>query len=79
MNSMHNGMAWHNRSPEYRAGMLKKAHNAGLVSLKEEVSNREFAKRQHFVDACILADIKPTARQASKFRRGMGKAYQSRG
>ena len=79
MNSLHQGTSWRNRSPEYRAGMLKKAHNAGLESMKNDVTNREYSKRQNFVDACILADVKPTKRQASKFRRGIGKAYKSKG
>jgi hypothetical protein len=41
-----------------------------------DVFNREFAKTDTvFLAACEKAGVKPTPRQASKFRRKMGKAY----
>lgn len=40
-------------------------------------TNREFAKDDElFKTACEVVDLKPTARQASKWRRGFGKAYR---
>lgn len=41
-------------------------------------TNRQFAKRPEFIAACERAEIKPTERQASKFRRGKGLAYKHR-
>lgn len=40
------------------------------------MTNREFAKKdQPFIKACELAQIPATGRQASKYRRERGKAY----
>ncbi|MEK6683791.1 MAG: hypothetical protein AABY46_03945 [Nitrospirota bacterium] len=40
-------------------------------------TNAKFAQdNRHFRVACDLAGIKPTTRQASKYRRGLGKAYK---
>ena len=40
------------------------------------ITNTEFAKYdQAFTDACDGVKLKPTARQASKWRRGTGKAW----
>ncbi len=42
-------------------------------------THREFVKdSKTFQDACEAAEIEPTIRQASKFRRGMGVAYKKR-
>ena len=39
--------------------------------------NRHFAKsNSHFNKCCEMAGVKPTKRQASKFRSGFGKAYK---
>lgn len=40
--------------------------------------NTTVLNSQAFKDACQAADIKPTRRQASKFRNGRGRAYQNR-
>lgn len=41
-----------------------------------EIHNGKFAKENsEFQDACSKVGIKPTARQASKFRNKKGKAY----
>jgi len=43
------------------------------------VSNREFAEsNKNFISACEKAGIKPTQRQASKYRRKVGLAYKNR-
>ena len=43
---------------------------------KYEQCNDAFAKtNQEFQDACSKVDVKPTRRQASKWRRKLGKAY----
>jgi hypothetical protein len=47
-------------------------------SMKYDVSNREFAEKDAFFrEHCEKANVKPTVRQASKYRRGLGKARQS--
>lgn len=46
--------------------------------LLHRLTNAQFAKyNQVFIDACRMADVYPSAREASKFRRGKGKAFQS--
>jgi len=43
-----------------------------------EITNAFFAKNSKtFIKACKKADIPPTSRQASKFRRKMGLAYST--
>ena len=43
------------------------------------MTNREFSSTDEgFRRACERAGIQPTARQASKFRLGFGRAWQSR-
>lgn len=43
------------------------------------MTNRKFASQhQQFLAACTKAGVKPTKRQASKFKRGFGSAYQHR-
>ena len=41
-------------------------------------TNDEFSKRRIFARACELADVDPTTRQASKYRRGRGMAIKFR-
>ena len=44
--------------------------------LKKEETNHHFSKTdQKFIDACSKAGVEPTSRQASKWKRKMGKAY----
>jgi len=43
------------------------------------MNNREFAEKdEQFKKCCELAKVKPTKRQASKFRRGKGLAYKAK-
>ena len=52
--------------------------NTGTPCERPDVTNEDFAKTsQAFKDACRLANIKPTARQASKFRARRGVAYKT--
>lgn len=42
------------------------------------LSNKQFAKQDEaFQLRCDWADVKPTARQASKFRNGKGSAFRA--
>jgi len=42
------------------------------------MTNAEFAKvDQAFIQGCVEASVEQTARQASKFRRGFGAAYNA--
>lgn len=41
------------------------------------MTNKEFAnKNSNFIKHCTLANVKPTTRQASKFRKGKGAVYK---
>ena len=41
------------------------------------MTNREFSKTdKRFVEACESAEVRPTVRQASKWRRDKGKAWK---
>ena len=43
-----------------------------------EQTNAEYAKTStHFRSHCLAAGVEPTKRQASKFRRGVGSAYNA--
>ena len=45
-----------------------------------EMTNRKFSKTDKgFMEACEAAEVKPTVRQASKWRRGKGKAWKHGG
>lgn len=42
-------------------------------------TNRDFASKDDtFRDSCAEAGVQPTVRQASKYRRGLGKAVSKR-
>lgn len=41
------------------------------------VTNAQYAKQDAFVKACENAGVTPTARQASKYRRGFGKVKRT--
>ena len=44
-----------------------------------DIHNEKFAKEdQTFINACERVGVKPTARQASKFRNKKGKAYHGK-
>ena len=76
MKSMHSGTAWQNRSKEYQERSQKNAREAGLISnYGRGQTNHEFASQNEtFQLKCAEAGVKPTERQASKYRRGLGKA-----
>jgi hypothetical protein len=43
----------------------------------ETITNRQMAQSDTtFIDCCKQANVKPTVRQASKFRMGKGAAYK---
>ncbi len=42
------------------------------------MTHAEFLKNDTFQAACSRAQVQPTTRQASKYRRGMGAAYKMR-
>ena len=43
------------------------------------MTNKKFAEtNQEFIEACQSIDIKPTKRQASKYRMGKGKAFKAK-
>jgi len=45
--------------------------------MSNKMTNKEFAqKNDAFIDACVRAGIKPTQRQASKWRMKKGKAWK---
>lgn len=44
---------------------------------KDGLTNAAFAETDGFVKACEKAGIKPTARQASKYRNKRGSAYKA--
>lgn len=48
--------------------------------MNNPIRNKFFAlKDERFIQCCLLADIKPTSRQASKFRQGKGVAFKMKG
>jgi len=47
-----------------------------MNQLHIDLSNKEYAKQERFIKLCELANVKPTPRQASKFRRKLGKVYK---
>jgi len=44
--------------------------------VEERVTNKQFTEDDYFRSCCKRANIEPTARQASKFRRKQGSAYK---
>ena len=42
------------------------------------VTNKEYTKMKSFISACLFVDIKPTKRQASKWRNKKGLAFKGR-
>jgi hypothetical protein len=43
----------------------------------DRITNRKFSEDGNFRKACQKANVAPTRRQASKFRRGEGKAFKA--
>lgn len=56
----------------------KHARDMAHKSMKFETSNREFANTEGFKQRCENAGVKPTKRQASKFRNKRGSVYNSK-
>lgn len=70
--------SWVNRSNDYREKSRNKACMAALSSCLYNTTNWEFAQNNgKFRKDCELVGINPTARQASKYRRGLGAAYNA--
>lgn len=74
---LHNGRGWKNRSPEYKRESLAHAKREATKSCTSEQTNSEFAKQEHFIEACKNAGVSPSKQQASRFRRKFGAAYRS--
>ena len=73
MNSKHNKE--YRRRPNHE--LVEEQLDCGRISMKGGTTNSEFANQdEKFLEACITADVKPTRRQASKFRNKSGKAYR---
>lgn len=48
------------------------------LSKDQKMSNSDYAKKDtKFIEACKLVDLKPSTRQASKWRNKKGKAYKT--
>ena len=76
--SLSGGTSWRRKSPQYRADALKAAKAASRITQKGQ-SNAEYAKtNEAFRAACEKAGVDPTPRQASKYRNGIGAAYNAR-
>lgn len=67
------GTKFFRRDSEYKKNYFRKAKLAR--ERHNGLSNREFSKQEAFVNACEKAGVKPTVRQASKFRRKYGAAF----
>ena len=52
--------------------------NPELPADPKVITNRAFTKDGEFQAACAAAGVEPTKRQASKYRRKMGAAYNAR-
>lgn len=74
--SIHNGTSWKNRTSSYRESALRSAREASINH--DGASNRQYAETESFQEACQLANVKPTKRQASKYRRGLGSAFNTK-
>lgn len=69
-----NGKKFHNLPAEERKSILRRMIIAGTNH--EGMSNREFAeKNSTFRLQCEAAGVQRTKRQASKYRRKLGKAF----
>jgi hypothetical protein len=48
------------------------------MKMQAEYPHKQFAKKdEHFRAACEMANIKPTRKQASKWRKGTGRAWKA--
>jgi hypothetical protein len=75
---MRNRISFNRRSKESQKEHFAHARKAALRSLTATQSNREFAeKNEVFRGDCDAAGVEPTARQARKYRRKEGTAYNA--
>ena len=42
------------------------------------MTNAQYSQTPAFIQACERAGVKPTKRQAAKFRKGRGRAYRAK-
>ncbi len=64
------------KDSEYYAKARKHAEGERHKQVRDGVTNTDYAKQSgQFAKCCEAAGVKPTARQASKFRNGHGAAY----
>jgi len=64
-------------SIEARTAKIQEALLKGRVSMRFSTTNAHFAKTDKvFQQACESVEIKPTARQASKYRNKRGLAFK---
>ena len=54
----------------------RKENTGGTRMTKKETNKQYGGSNQEFAKFCEKAEIKPTARQASKFRNGKGAAFK---
>jgi len=71
----YNRTKFHNRSADVQKSIHRGMIAAGTIDANRQ-PDREFAEKNGtFLAACKKACIKPTKRQAAKFRRHIGRAY----
>jgi len=58
--------------------MNKESKEKKVEVVDKRVTNKQFIDDDYFKVCCVRANIEPTARQASKFRRKIGIAYKFR-
>ena len=66
-----NGVKFRYRSPDYKKAYFRRVAEAGGRQ-DGEITNREYANTAEFQAKCDEAKIKPTKRQASRYRNGYG-------
>ena len=66
-----------NQTKQYKENYFKRAKEV-RERQDGEITNRAYANTEAFQQKCSDVGVKPTKRQASKFRRGMGLAYTSK-
>ena len=74
--SMSGGVKWANKPKEYREYARKEATRKATTQAKP-MDNRFFSKCKDFIRNCEEHGIKPTKRQASRFRNRTGSLYKA--
>ena len=64
-------------SPEEQQKARQEALAQAHKSMKHDTTNREFAASAGFIKMCESHQIKPTSRQASKYRGKCGSLYKA--